>query len=41
MKDERVERLADILVGYSVDVKAGELVTIRGAYVAEPLMLAI
>ena len=41
MRDQRVERLADILVDYSVGIKAGDLVSIRGAYVAEPLILAI
>lgn len=41
MKDQRVEKLADILVEYSVDVKKDEKVAIRGPYVAEPLMLAI
>ena len=41
MKDHRVEKLAEILVDYSTTVKEGELVTIRGAYMAEPLILAI
>ena len=41
MKDERVERLADVLVDYSVGVKKNDLVWIRSAYVAEPLILAI
>ena len=41
MKDQRVERLADILVGYSVQPKKDEKISIRGPYVAEPLMLAI
>jgi aminopeptidase len=41
LKDQRVEKLADILVDYSVDVKEGEKVAIRGPYVAEPLMLAL
>jgi aminopeptidase len=41
MKDVRVEKLADILVDYSVGVKKDDLVVIRGAYVAEPLILAI
>jgi aminopeptidase len=41
MKDIRVERLADILVGYSMEVKAGDKVSIGGNYVAEPLMLAL
>jgi aminopeptidase len=37
----RAERVADILVDYSVKIKEGDLVTIRGAYVAEPLLLAL
>lgn len=41
MKDARVEKLADILVDYSVEVKENELVCIRGSYAAEPLMLAL
>ena len=41
MKDARVERLADILVDYSARIKEKDLVTIRGNYVAEPLMLAL
>ncbi|MEA2517456.1 MAG: aminopeptidase [Actinomycetota bacterium] len=41
MKDTRIEKLADILVEYSVGVKKDDLVVIRGSYVAEPLILAI
>ena len=41
MKDARVEVLADILVNYSLPVKKGDLVAIRGSYAAEPLMLAL
>ena len=41
MKDQRIERMADVLVDYSMEVKKDDLVTIRGAYVAEPLMLAL
>ena len=41
MTDTRVERLADILVGYSLPVAEGDLVAIRGGYVAEPLILAL
>ncbi len=41
MRDQRVERVADILVDYSVGVKEKDLVSIRGSYAAEPLMLAI
>jgi aminopeptidase len=36
-----METLADILVDYSVGVHEGDLVAIRGPYVAEPLILAI
>ena len=41
MTDRRVERLADILVDYSVGVKKDDLCVIKGAYLAEPLMLAL
>lgn len=41
MRDARVERMADVLVDYSVEVKENELVSIRGGYAAEPLMLAL
>ena len=41
MRDERVETLAEILVDYSVQVGHGDLVSIRGPYAAEPLMLAL
>src|SRR5687768_216985 len=41
MRDNRVEKMADILVDYSVGVKPNELVAIRGPYAAEPLMLAL
>ncbi len=41
MKDNRVERLADVLVDYSVEVKKDDLCLIRGAYLAEPLILAL
>ena len=41
MKDQRAEKLAEILVGYSTEVKSGDLVSIRGPYVAEPLLLAL
>ena len=41
MRDARIEKLAEILVDYSTEVRAGDLVAIRGAYVAEPLMLAL
>lgn len=41
MTDARVDKLADILVDYSVAIKKGDLVDIRGSFVAEPLILAI
>lgn len=41
MRDPRVENLAKILVGYSTEVKAGETVSIEGASLAEPLLLAV
>jgi aminopeptidase len=41
MKDPRVEKMAEVLVDYSVEVKENDLVAIRGSYVAEPLMLAL
>ncbi|HET7482339.1 MAG TPA: aminopeptidase [Actinomycetota bacterium] len=41
MTDERVERLAEVLIDYSTRVVENELVLINGNYVAEPLMLAL
>ena len=41
MRDPRVEKVADVLVDYSTGVKENELVSIRGYYSAEPLMLAL
>jgi len=41
MRDSRVELMADVLVDYSCEVKANDLVSIRGAYAAEPLMLEL
>ena len=41
MKDARVERVAEILVSYSLPVSEGDLVSIGGPYVAEPLILAL
>lgn len=38
MVDERIARLADLLVNYSVAVKPGDKVAIRGSTLAEPLM---
>ncbi|MGH2747240.1 MAG: aminopeptidase [Actinomycetota bacterium] len=41
MTDQRIEKLAEVLVDYSNEVKEGDKVSIRGSYVAEPLILAI
>ena len=41
MRDPRAERLAKILVGYSTQVKEGEVVSIDGETAAEPLLLAV
>jgi aminopeptidase len=38
MVDPRVERLADVLVSYSIGVNPGELVTIEGTTLAAPLL---
>jgi len=41
VRDPRVERLAKILVGYSTEVKEGEVVAIDGETAAEPLLRAV
>ncbi len=41
MADARIERLADVLVGYSVDVQPGELVTIEAPLAAKPLVVEL
>ena len=41
VRDPRAERLAKILVGYSTEVKEGEIVSIDGESAAEPLLLAV
>jgi aminopeptidase len=41
VRDPRAERLAKILVGYSTEVKQGEVVSIDGDSAAEPLLLAV
>ncbi len=41
MRDPRAENLAKILVGYSTEVKAGEVVSIDGEAGAEPLLRAV
>ena len=38
MPDARVERLAEVLVGYSANVQPGELVTVEGTLAAVPLI---
>ena len=41
MKDPRVEKLADLLVNYSVSISPGERVEIRSSPQAEPLLLEV
>jgi aminopeptidase len=41
LRDPRAEALAKILVGYSTEVKEGEVVSIDGESAAEPLLLAV
>jgi aminopeptidase len=41
LRDPRAERLAKILVGYSTEVKEGEVVSIDGENAASPLLLAV
>ncbi|OGO03646.1 MAG: peptidase M29 [Chloroflexi bacterium RBG_13_53_26] len=41
MTDPRVEKLADLLVNYSVAVRPGDRVLIEGASLAEPLLKAV
>jgi aminopeptidase len=41
MTDPRVERLADLVVGYSLDLAEGDVVRIDGLDIASPLILAI
>ena len=41
MTDPRVERLAELLAGYSLDLREGEVVRIDGAAIAAPLLLAL
>jgi aminopeptidase len=40
MKDPRVEKLADVLVNYSVEARPGDKVLINGGALAEPLIKA-
>jgi aminopeptidase len=41
MTDLRIEKLADLLVNYSVSVKTGDKVAIQGDSLAEPLLKAV
>jgi aminopeptidase len=41
MRDQRLEKLASVLVNYSVGVKKGQLVRITGSTIAQPLILEI
>ena len=41
MIDPRLERLADVLVNYSVAVRKGDLVAIHGNTASDPLVLCI
>ena len=41
MNDPRIEKLADLLVNYSVAVQPGQKVVIQGTTVAEPLIKAV
>ena len=37
MPDPRLEKFAQVLVDYSLEIKAGDLMRIRGSSVVEPL----
>jgi aminopeptidase len=41
MRDPRIEKLADVLVNYSVAVQPGDKVFIQGGVLAEPLLMAV
>jgi aminopeptidase len=41
LRDDRLEKLADVLVNYSTAVRPGDLVRLRGSSVCEPLLLAL
>jgi aminopeptidase len=41
MRDPRLDKLANVLVTYSVRVKRGDLVRLSGASIAEPLIVAV
>jgi len=40
MSDPRVEKLADVLVRYSVEIRKGDLVVLTGSLESEPLVMA-
>ena len=41
MRDQRLDKLADVLVNYSVQVRPGQLVRITGDQVGTPLLEAL
>jgi aminopeptidase len=41
VSDARLDRLAELVVGYSLDLQPGEIVRFEGSDVAEPLLLAL
>ncbi len=41
MKDSRIEKLAEVVVNYSVSVGTGDLVVIQGTPICEPLIIAL
>src|SRR5687768_12358695 len=41
MRDPRIQKLADVLVNYSVAVKPGQLVCIKGETLAQPLVVEL
>ena len=41
LKDERVEKLADVLTAYSLPIETGQQAVIEGTTLGEPLMLAL
>ncbi|MFQ6102187.1 MAG: aminopeptidase [Anaerolineae bacterium] len=41
MTDSRIEKLADVLVNYSVAVQPGDKVVVRGSTLSEPLLKAV
>src|SRR5438270_11597340 len=41
MRDPRIEKLADVIVNYSIGVREGQLVRISGPPVAQPLIVEL